>query len=214
MFVLPFMAIYYTQILNKESKKILTGSFSLAGEPLKAEKELLLNLKKSISDIPLNQKIFSLHSENKSRLYFYKIASQLMITTIADGRTTDKLIGKYFDEIEKAYTFTDYNTPHYEFDDRLKTITDNFNKKYKMLLGVEELENTHTSLVENLDKVINRGENINNLKNLAEKVNFETREMSRRVNQMKRNAKFDEYKLYLIVGIAIFLLIFVFLKLK
>lgn len=208
------MAIYYTQILSKESRKILTGSFSLAGEPLKASKDLLLHLKKSIATLPLIQKIFSLHSQDKSSLYFYKISTNLIIATIADIRTTDRLISKYFDEIEKAYTFSDFSTPHYEFDDKLKAITDNFNKKYKMLLGVEELENTHTSLVENLDKVINRGENINNLKDLAEKVNFETREMSRRVNRMKLNAKMDEYKIYAIALIAVIFLVIIFLKLK
>lgn len=208
------MAIYYTQILNKESKKILTGSFSLAGEPLKPNKSILVDLKQNISSLPPSQKIFRLHSQDKAYLYFYKIINGLLISSIGDNRTTDKLISKYFEEVEKSYTYTDNNTTHYDFDDKLKAITDNFNKKYKMLLGVEELENTHTSLVENLDKVIKRGENINNLQDLAEKVNFQTREMSRKVNRMKLNARFEAYKIYAAIVAAIFILVFIFLKLK
>lgn len=207
------MAIYFTQILNKETKRILTGTFSLAGLPLKSNQEkVLVDLKQTIPSIPLDKKIFCLHSQDKVYLFFYKITNNTLIASICDNRTTDRLISKYFDEIEKAFVPKDYNAVQYDFDDKLKTITDNFNKKSKMLLGVEELETTHTQLVENLDKVIKRGENINNLQDLAEKVNFQTREMSKKVQRMKLNAQYERYKIHAIIAIVILLFIFIYLK--
>ncbi|ELA41019.1 uncharacterized protein VICG_01978 [Vittaforma corneae ATCC 50505] len=208
------MAIYYTQILNSDSKKILAGSFSLAGDPLKPNKDLLIELKNAISSLPSQHKVFSLHSTKKTYLFYFKVARDMIMSSIVDSRTTDKLITRYFGDVEKEYTsrYSELRSPHYEFDDKLKSITDSFNKKYNMLLGAEELENTHTALVENLDTLINRGENINILKDLAEKVNLETREMSRKVSQMKLNARIEQYKVYGAIAIAIFLLLLLYFR--
>lgn len=208
------MAIYYSQILNSENKKILTGTFSLAGNPLKSSNEILLELKNAISNLPDQIKIFNLHSTKKSYIFYFKITKKLIISTIVDIRTTDKLISNYFDKVENEYlsTYNEVTNPHYEFDDKLKLIMDTFNKKYNMLLGVEELENTHSALVENLDTLINRGENINLLKDLADKVNYETKEMSRKVSKMKLNAQIEQYKIYGAIVVAIILLLFFYFR--
>lgn len=208
------MAIYYTQILNPENKKILTGSFSLTGTPLKNNTELLVELKNAISSLPVHQKIFSLHSRKNAYLFYFKITGEMVLSSIVDSRTTDKLITKYFGEIERAYKteHSDFKTTHYEFDDKIKGITDSFNKKYNVLLGVEELENTHTAMVENLDTLINRGENINVLKDLADKVNFETKAMSKKVSQMKLNARIEQYKIYVIVGVVLLILLYFYFR--
>lgn len=207
------MATYYTQILNRNNKKILTGNYSMAGTPLKGDRDLLIQMKNVISKLPTNEeKIFSVHASSKAGMFFFQIVNELIIASIADARTSNKIIAKYFDEILKAYlkNYKDSNTPHYEFDDSIKNITDAFNKKFNLLTSVEELENTHSALVENLDTLINRGENISNLKELANKISMETQEMSKKVNKIKLKAKMDQYKIYAMIIAAIFLIIYLF----
>jgi len=208
------MAIYYTQILNPQSKKILTGSFSLAGVPIKSNTEILVELKNAISSLPSHHGVFNLHSRNKTYLFYFKVASEIIVSSIVDSRTTDKLITRYFEEIEREFRLkhSDFGSTHYEFDDRIKHLTDAFNKRYNVLLGAEELENTHTALVENLDTLINRGENINALKDLADRMNFETKEMSRKVTQMKLNARIEQYKIYAVVIGALLLLLYFYFR--
>ncbi|KAM0681781.1 hypothetical protein GINT2_000298 [Glugoides intestinalis] len=208
------MAIYYTQILNSESKKILTGCFSLAGLPLKTDRTILIELKNAIANLPMQLKTFSLHTSKTSNLLYFKVTKKITLASIVDNRTTDKLISKYFEEVESVFAskYIDLDITHYDFDDKLKSLTDTFNKKYNVLLGVEELENTHVTLVESLDTLINRGESIKGLSDLAERVNFETKEMSRKVSQMKRNAKIEQYKIYMAIVVAVFLLLFLYFK--
>lgn len=209
------MAIYYSQILNKDTRKILTGSFSAAGVPLKSNTDILIELKKLVAEIPTSeQKTYTVHSKNKLSLFFFKVQDSTIVSSIVDNRTTNKIMTKYFEELLKEYNKRGYdsNTTHYDFDDTMRVITDAFNKKYHILASVEELENTHSALVENLDTLIHRGENINNLKDLADKVSIETREMSRKVGQLKFNAKIEQYKIY--GGIVIVLLMLLFLYFK
>jgi len=209
------MAIYYTQILNKSTRKILTGSFSLAGNPLKGNKEQLLELKNVISKLPINeQKIFSVHSSNKSIIFFFQVSEDIIIATIADGRTSNKIIAKYFAEVSGPYFkgYTDHRSIHYEFDETIKSITDSFNKKYNVLVSVEELENTHSALVENLDTLIKRGENIDNLNKLSDKISMEAREMSRKVSRMKINAKIEQYKIYGVITLVLVFLMYLYFR--
>lgn len=205
------MAIYYTQILSKNSKKILTASFSLAGVPLKPEKTLLFELKTAVSELPNIQKVYSLNTSNKNLKFYFIISDKLLVSVIADTRTTDRIIQKYFDEVLNEYN-KKYNNEdtHYDFDDSLKVIMDGFNKKYNILIGVEELENTHSTLVENLDSLIKRKENINNLDLLAQRVNMETREISKKVSNMKFNTKLDQYKVYGVLLMIIILFVYFF----
>lgn len=204
------MAIYYTQILNPQTKKILTGAFSLAGTPLKPRTDILVDLKNTVASLPSREKTFSLHAHDT--LFYFRV-SDILLCSITDTRTTATVIAKYFDEVEGAFTARHDTTQcHYEFDDTIKALTDRFNKRCSVLLGVEELETTHSALVENLDTLINRGENINTLKDLAERVNFETREMSRKVSQMKLNAKIEQYKIYAGVILAVIILMYLYFR--
>ena len=51
------MPVYYAQILNKNTKKILTASFSYSGSSLKTNTEILIELKNISNSIPLEDKI-------------------------------------------------------------------------------------------------------------------------------------------------------------
>lgn len=210
----PPMSIYYTQILSKGTRKILTGSFSAAGEPLKPNKGLLVEMKNAMASIPVDeQKTYSVHSQSKLGIFYFKVAEDIILSSIADNRTTSRMISKYFDEMLKEYTrrYSNNGSTHYEFDDAIKSLTDTFNKKSSIIASVEELESTHTALVENLDTLINRGENINSLKDLADKVGIETREMSRKVSRMKLSAQIEQYKVYgVLIGALVLLLILYF----
>lgn len=209
------MAIYYTQILNKETKKILTGSFSLAGSPLKGNKDLLLEIKDCISKIPTEeQKTFSLHSSNRNIIFYFQISKNTLLASISDSRTSNKIISKYFDEISKPYfkSYSDHSAIHYEFDKSIKNITDAFNKKYNVLVSVEELENTHGALVENLDTLIKRGENIDNLSKLSDQISMEAREMSKKVTRMKINARIEQYKIYAVIAMVILIILYLYFR--
>lgn len=145
-------------------------------------------------------------------MFYLQYKGELLLCCITDKRISSQDISKFFQEINSAYnnTFADNTTPHYEFDDKIKQISDDFNKNKKVSRGVEELESAHNILVENLDTLINRGENINNLKDLADKVSFETKEMSRKVGQIKRNAQMEKYKIYAVIAIVIFIIFYFF----
>lgn len=206
------MAVYYSQILNKQYKKILTATFSLAGNPLIQEKSILVELKNVVSELPNNEKIYSFHSSNKLINFYFIVTDKFIVSAIADARTTDKIIQKYFDEVikeyERKYGPNKLNTPHYDFDDTLKQIIDAFNKKYNILVSVEELENTHTTLVENLDSLIKRRENINSLDMLAQRVSMETKQISKKVSDIKFNAQMEQYKIY--GGLLVIFLLFIY----
>lgn len=207
------MSIYYTQILNTDARKILSGGYSAAGSPLKSDTSLLKELKQTISSVPLeDEKIFTLASKSGDCVFYFRMQNGLLACAITDKRTGSKEATVYLNDLLAQYRlqFGDAAVPHYEFDDNIRDISDGFNKKLKVSKGVEELEDAHSALVENLDTLINRGENINNLKDLADKVNFETREMSRKVNQIKRNAQIEKYKIYGVVALIIFIIIYFF----
>lgn len=211
------MAVCYTQILSKETRKILAGEYSAAGTPLKPDRTLLLELKQAVSVVPAaagadDGKIYNSSMKRSNYAMYFKVKNGLLVCAIADKYATVKEISKYFDDLLREYTaqYADSSTAHYEFDDRIRRVSDDFNKHSKVARGVEELEDAHHMLVENLDTLINRGESINNLKDLADKVNLETREMSRKVSQIKRNAQIEQYKVYAVVALVLIFIFYIF----
>lgn len=207
------MVVYYSQILNKKNKKLLSGEYSSTGAALKENKTLLIELKQVLSAAALNEdKIYTFTSKSGDYTFFFKTSEILILAAIADSRFSSKDCSKYFADLSKEFLskYSDVSIVHYEFDDSIKKISDVFNRRSNFIKGAEELESAHGVLVENLDSLINRGESINNLKDLADKVNFETREMSKRVSQMKRNAQFEQYKIYGIIGVVLLVIIYLF----
>jgi uncharacterized protein (UPF0218 family) len=205
------MTVYYTQILNKDSRKILSGDYSPAGVPLKTNKTLLYELKDAMKTVSYDsEKIYSYNSQSGNYVFYFQFKSSYLLASITDKKTGAKDISRYFESLIGEYMskHTDSGVISYEFDDSIRKLSDDYNKKHKLNKGVEELENAHNILVENLDTLVNRGENINNLKSMADKVNFETREMSRRVNQIKRNAQIEKYKIYGVIAVVLIIILY------
>lgn len=201
------MAIYYAQLLNKDSKKILSGSFSTNGLLLKNNNQLLHELRKMIlSSSYAENKIYSANACSGKYVLYVHYSGLLILSCIADKQVALLKFSQFSKMLTDVYNenYKDQNIVHYEFDDKIKELLDMFNKSHQNNLCVEELENAHNIIVENLDSLINRGENINNLRDLAEKVSFETKEMSRKVGQIKRRNQLEKYKIY---GVFVFILL-------
>ncbi len=125
---------------------------------------------------------------------------------------------------EKA-TFSNWSTIKYHFkkahqqrltyisfDLTLKQITDAYNKNEKIIESNLELHGVDAKLREGLDTLINRGENLDQLRSMAENLNFETKAMSRKAKEIKRKELMDQYKIYLGIIILIIMIYILFLR--
>ncbi|KAI5148246.1 hypothetical protein ENBRE01_0206 [Enteropsectra breve] len=204
------MAVLYTQIIASTTKKILSGSYSAVGSAIDGDTLVLKELKSTVSNAsPSSSNIYE-HCYGKSNLVIYVYSKDgLTAAMICDKPTNKAELITFMHEVMNEYKrdFKDTTSAHYEFDENIRKISDGFNRHSGIKKGARELEEAHGILVENLDTLINRGENINVLKSLADKVNLETREISRKVNAIKRNAQMDKYKIYVMIALV---LLFVF----
>jgi len=292
------MTVLYTQILNKTTKRILSGEFSAMGNSIREDKALLSELKEIIKQIPSdvsnrdvnrdsvmnnrdnvnnrdsslsnqssNKQIYEILSKNKRNKIYFIIQGEMIYVTICDKQTKPENIQKYFSMIQGRYQkeYQD-DISHYEFDNRIREMSDEMNRHEKgdskggknggssaynegtdrdnaynegtdrdsaYNEGTDrdrdrnrnnensrndpshhhkELNEVHNVLVENLDALINRGENINNLRDMTDRLNLETKEMSRKVNQIKRNAKFEQYKIYGVIFLVFVVFIWLFFR--
>lgn len=205
------MAVYYAQILHVDSKKILTGSYSIVGDVIASDKNILKELRQAIRTVPSDVgKICSVSESSGKYTFYFRVMSSVLVCALVDNKTAAGDVEKFFNNILTAYfeKYSDHTATHYEFDDAIRLLANTCNKQSKVARSVEELEHAHNVLVENLDTLVNRGENINNLKNMADKVNLETREMSRKVSQIKRQAQIEKYKIYAIFFIVILIILY------
>lgn len=221
------MAVLYTQLLNINNKKILTGNHSTNGAFIQEDVEVFTELKHlvakalhsdNISTLQTN-KTYSKTSEN-GRFVFYigalaSFDSQLCVACIADTKTTTKTISVFLDRLFSAVQdgkikIVNINVACYQNDTVVKQLSDEFNKQERVLSTNEILESTHTSLVENLDNLIYRGESINNLKDMAHNLRQETDFMSKKVRQMRNREKFEQYKSYAVIAVILLLLFYFF----
>ncbi|KAI5176347.1 hypothetical protein PAEPH01_2279, partial [Pancytospora epiphaga] len=200
--------------LNETSKKILSGSYSGIGKAAKSETSLLRDLRQALGTVPpsSDEKVFRLAEARGKYVFYFQKKSGLLICGITDKRTSPEEINACFKKILVEYfnRFKDITETHYDFDDNICNIQDEFNKGSRLSKGVEELEEAHGVLVENLGTLVNRGENLSNLESLADKVNFETREMSRKVSQMKRRAQMEKYKIYALLAFVLMIILYIF----
>lgn len=221
------MAILYTQFLNVKSKKLLTGNFSTQGAYLQDNFDLLTELKCVSSRFldPQNfeklqqDHIFKKDSECGRYMFYIGVVplfnNMLCVACITDKKTTEKLISMHFKELvdgvlSNKLVINDIDRPCYNNDEKLKNFSDSYNKKERTLSTNEILDNTHANLVENLDNLIYRGENINKLKSMSESLKYEAQFMSDRVKAMKRREQFQKYKNYAIAMLVLFVLVYFF----
>jgi Synaptobrevin len=207
------MAIFYTQILNRNTSKILADSGS--SDYINKDESILKELKQITSTVPGdNAKIYNFKSKNKKHTFYFKNYGSLILSAVSDGKTAERILSRFLDEIARLYKekYGNEDTPHYDFECTIKKNMSTTNKRADLLEGAEQLEDAHNILVENLDTLINRGENINNLKDMADKVNFESKEMSRKVSKMKFDAKMEQYKIYGVVIATILVLLYFFFR--
>lgn len=222
------MAVLYTQFLNATTKKILTGSHSSQGIFLQEDYAILTELKhivtKVLSEDNINifqtNKIYSKVSENNRFVFYIHISNefnqQLCITCITDTKSTNKTILIYLDQLTKSIhenniIIQNPNIACYQNDEKIKQIADEFNKSEHIINTNEILQTTQNNLVENLDNLIYRGENINNLKHMAENLKFESEFISKKINEIKNREKFDKYKNYIIIFIICLVIFYFFL---
>lgn len=208
------MAVYYAQLLSQDTKKILSGAYSANGQPLKDNKAILFELRDVVRNAPgsTDNRIYTAASKHGNYLLCLQHGEGFIVGIVADRRVgverLDRLVRRIIGDF--LYKYKGDADTHYEYDEDIRRICDEYNKGAKLNRGVEELEEAHGVLVENLDVLMKRGENINNLKDLADKVSFETREMSRRVSQIRRNAQLEKYKVYGVLAVCFIIILYFF----
>ncbi|KAL6121593.1 hypothetical protein NUSPORA_01459 [Nucleospora cyclopteri] len=228
------MAVLYTQIVNPKSRKLLTGSYAMQGRVIEEDYDILTEQKQLIakalsadnSCILESEKIYSKPSESSRFLFFLKRVEIpcnnaeetdrfCLLAIITDSRSTNKTISVYTERIQEQI-FNNYikfdNTKDscYGNDVKIESISNEFNKEERMINANSALQSAHTNLVENLDNLIHRGENINNLKSMAENLRFESEFMSKKVRDMKMKEQIEMYKTYAIIVVVILLLLYIF----
>ncbi|ORD94055.1 SEC22 [Enterospora canceri] len=221
------MAVLYTQLLNINNKKILTGSFSTQGVFLQEDYDILTEMKHLIAkalhpdnlSVLQSNKTYSKESES-GRFTFYigtidAFEHNLCVAVITDTKSTSKTLTAYIGKLNesvqsKLIQIQSINVSCYQNDEKIQAISDEHNKNVRMINTNEVLESTHSSLVENLDNLIYRGQNINNLKSMAENLRFESEFMSKKVREMKNKEKYEKYKTYGIIAFIMLILIYFF----
>ncbi|KAI4291488.1 hypothetical protein PAPHI01_0762 [Pancytospora philotis] len=207
------MTIYYTQILNAESKKILAGDYSGVGQALKSDKSHLKELRKAIFSVPgTASKIFTASDSTGKYVFYFRIDGAVLLCAMADKRTAAAQIEEYFDAVAARYAaaYSEHSTTHYEFDDALRQMADEHNKKPMVSRSAEALDSAHRVLIENLDTIINRGENIDHLKNQAFKMHAGAQELFAKSAEAKRRAQIERYKVYAVFAAILVLILYFF----
>lgn len=173
-----------------------------------------MELKQAVVALPAgaDRKLYSVSTRNGRYMMYFETIAELLFGLITEKKGTGNDIPGFIDQLNEEYTkkYSEYNRPHYEFEDKLKSICNERNKESKIHGSINELESVHSVLVKNLDSLINRGENINNLSALADKVNFETKELSMRANQIKLREQMERYKVYGVIGLIVLFVLYLF----
>lgn len=203
------MTILYTQILKLPEYKIISCSFSLHGEFLQTNNKILQELRNVIQGIPdkTNTKIYDYVCTDKKHTFFMKIINDKVLSTVTDNHSSIELIDDFMSNIEKQMQDTDI----VNLEPYLKTESDRYNADNNFLEANIELNKTKVVCVESLNKVVQRGEIIDHLDDLAIKLREAGQRFSTTSRNMYYNDLLTQYSIYVIIVVVLLILYYLFL---
>ncbi|KAM0687135.1 Vesicle-associated membrane protein, partial [Conglomerata obtusa] len=179
------MTIMYTQILNLPNYKIDACSFSLHGESLSSNNKILSELRNVIQGIPDKSlpKIYDYNCSDDNHTFYLKISNDKAYSIITDRHTSNELATKFLGVVEEQYNDTD----NIVIEPILKKEADRYNAQNDYLEADLELSKTRNVCIESLNKIVQRGEMIDKLGDLADKLREASHGLSRRSRSMYYN---------------------------
>lgn len=191
------MAILYTQFLSLPDYKIIRDAYSLQGSTIQSHTFLLKNLRTVIQNIPDKSLHKSYEYTHKDFRFFVKVSDKI-IAIITDLTTNSEVAEMYMCSINPQ--------------EDLKKASDKFNSKHDYYEADIELKQTKSACVESLNQIVQRGEMIDKLGDLADKL----REASYGLNKQSRNMYYKEminqYFVWLVIVAIIFVIFYLFFK--
>ena len=205
------MTILYSQIQSLPDLKILTGTFSIHGQYIEDSNLILKELQEVIKKTPSKtDEFFNYKCNDNKSLFFIKIEKSLIYSCLTDTTTSEEVAIKYFTNISTIFTkiYTPLKSNYSGFNNELKESTNKFNKDSNYIeIGVN-LEKTKEYCVLSLNQVMKRGENIEKMTVLADKLKFASDELKKRSSQMYLDTLVSQYGLYLVIVLVLFILFY------
>lgn len=195
------MTILYTKLLTIPDHNILCDAFTLHGQPLQTNKRLLISLKQTIARISntATDKIY--RYEDNDHLFYIKV-NKIIISIITDKNTTPNMVEAYCNLILNKLNTLDGGI--------LKEEGDNFNVRNDYEEVDKELADTKKICVDNLSKMVQRGETINKLEEWGVKLKEASIGLNRSSRNMYYREKYKSYLVYLVIFIILVLLWFLY----
>ncbi|ORD99093.1 hypothetical protein A0H76_1422 [Hepatospora eriocheir] len=207
------MAVLYSQIRNLNNK-VITANYSHQGLNIQDDSNLLNDLAKNVSNCNriINQdQIISGQLSVKETLKFYvTLKGSYILVVIVDRKSNDDTVNRYFKNLHQKIKSLD--VLNYSFDNELKTFSNNFNSNESNIKSNLALEGVHSTVVDSLNALINRGDKINEITTQAQNLNFHTMEMSKKVQNIRKKEQMEKYKMYVLLLIVLFVLYLIFFR--
>lgn len=189
------MTIFYTILRDSTTNKIL-GS-SLSPQSPQISKSILKELK----DLSSSNEITKTNSSiDNTYFYIVCIYKNIIFSIIVDRYEEDQNVTKYIYDLYAHVSKSSSNL----YDDIIREKSDEFNKD-KTLRIVDETKNI---LADSLNLVVHRGENVDNLSRLVNKLHIETKQMHTSIKNMNFNTFVSKYGFK--IGVVVFLLILLY----
>ncbi|KAM0676466.1 hypothetical protein GVAV_000433 [Gurleya vavrai] len=202
------MTIMYTQILTLPDYKIKACSYSLHGESIQSDMKILQELRTVIQGIPdkTSPKVYDYTCTNNLHTFFIKILNQTVISIITDNHTSSELASKFLFNIEEKTNDTD----NFVLEPILKEESDKFNSQSDFIEADLELSKTRNVCVESLNKIVQRGEMIDKLGDLADRLREASHGLSRKSRSMYYNDLMQQYSVYAVIFAVLFVIFYFF----
>ncbi|KAK1350547.1 putative synaptobrevin [Hamiltosporidium tvaerminnensis] len=210
------MAILYTQLLKPSDLQILACSFSVHGRVLSSEKKILLELRNIIQKMPDRvQNVLYDYKYGDIAIFYIYIINDVIYALITDKNDDAESVMKYINRIYSLFTkfcVERGSKPYTSFEEVLRAQSDIFNSKSDVFETEEELKMAKDVCIQSLDKVFKRGEKIDNLLNLADRLKVAAQSLQRNTRRMYYQNLLEQYSLYIVFALIILLVFYFFIR--
>ncbi|KAH3668471.1 hypothetical protein OGAPHI_002225 [Ogataea philodendri] len=188
---------------------------------LKLSSNVILNVANSHSASPR-------HVFTNLMLYYHKKLMKnnnlITIIVLCNDRMLDRFVYNLMEKIMDEYLDRFYQTENgglnFEFKNRLRDIIVDHELKLRQLTSkygattTDDLDEIRDLMTENIDKVLNRGENLNALINKTSQLNSSANSFRRRTVLVKRKLWWSNIKFLVLIGSTVIFIIYLFIGLE